>query len=77
MDLQDVSPEFYSNEGQPPQKVFLRGISPLKVLPPEDDARLVACHPCGCQAGGGVAAWVYDGIISSGVQVGVGTSTVL
>ena len=38
MDLQDVWPEFYSNEEQPPRKVFLRGISPLKVLPPEDDA---------------------------------------
>ena len=43
----------YSNEEQPPRKVFLRGSSPLKVFPPEDDAwRLVACHPCGCQAGG-------------------------
>ena len=38
MDLQDVWPEFYSNEEQPPQKVFLRGISPLKVFPPENDA---------------------------------------
>ena len=38
MDLQDVWPEFYSNEEQPPRKGFLRGISPLKVLPPEDDA---------------------------------------
>ena len=53
MDLQDVWPEFYSNEEQPPQKVFLRGISPLKVFPPKNDGRrLVACHPCGCQAGG-------------------------
>ena len=40
-----------------PETFFLRGISPLKVSPPQDDARrLVACHPCGCQAGGGVAA---------------------
>ena len=53
MDLQDVQPEFYSNEEQPPRKVFLRGISPLKVFPPEGDAwRLVACNPCGRQAGG-------------------------
>ena len=53
MDLQDVWPEFYSNEEQPPWKVFLIGISSLKVLPSEDDAlRLVASHPCGCQAGG-------------------------
>ena len=37
MDLQDVWPEFYFNEEQPSRKVFLRGISPLKVLPPEDD----------------------------------------
>ena len=34
------------------RKAFLRGISPLKVLPPEDDTWcLVAGHPCGCQAG--------------------------
>ena len=38
MDLQDVKPEFYSNEEQPTQKVFLRGISRLKVFPLEDDA---------------------------------------
>ena len=38
MDLQDVWPELYFNEEQPPRKVFLRGISLLKVLPPEDDA---------------------------------------
>ena len=37
-DLQDVWPEFYSNEEQPPQKVFLRSISPFKVFPPENDA---------------------------------------
>ena len=78
MDLQNVYPEFYSNEEQLPRKVFLRGISPLKILPPEEDGwRLVAYNPCGCQVGGGVAAWVYDSIIFSGVQVGVGTSTVL
>ena len=38
MDLQDVWPEFYSNEEQPPQKVFLICISPLKVFPLENDA---------------------------------------
>ena len=38
MYIQDVQPEFYSDEEQPPRKVFLGGISPLKVLPPEDDA---------------------------------------
>ena len=43
----------YFDEEQPSRKVFLRGISPLKVLPPEDDTWcLVAGHPCGCQAGG-------------------------
>ena len=39
MDLQDVKPEFYSNKEQPaPEKFHLRGVSPLKVFPPEDDA---------------------------------------
>ena len=62
MDLHDVWPEFYSNEEQPPRKVFLRGISSLKVLPPEDDA------PLRMSSGGCVVAWVYDSIIHSGVN---------